>query len=240
MPRGHQNPSIEIALAFQPNLISGTGVIVLLFEKSVQADDRTTRRVELVEVLAVPHEPPVDDEDRQRDDFDSRTQPDVLEAELLDVVDQAATAGFPARRLPQQARRVDEIAEQDGRRDVAEQPEYHKLHAESEGALFFRHGPQDYHQQRHLRGRDDERHEEQENQERKDCAARLVARPGGGDGYDGHLPKVGVGVEGVSLRTVGALVNLLLRDVRQNAWKDKKFKICWRSKVWMDLHAQLE
>lgn len=59
-------------------------------------------------------------------------------SELLDVVKQTAAALLSAAGLlPQQTRGVDEVTEHDGRGNVAEQPEYHELHAESERTLFF-------------------------------------------------------------------------------------------------------
>ena len=63
---------------------------------------------------------------------------DLLVSECLDVVEQTSSSGLSlARWLPEDASGVDDVAEQNGGRDVAEQTEDHELDAESESLLFF-------------------------------------------------------------------------------------------------------
>ena len=65
----------------------------------------------------------------------------LLVSECLDVVEETSSSGLSLTgRLPQEAGGVDDVTEENGRRDVAEQTEDDELNAESESLLLFVHG----------------------------------------------------------------------------------------------------
>ena len=150
-------------------------------------------------------EPPVEGGYEEREDLDAGTDPNIFEPEHLYVVHQTPPTGPLASLGPQKAGGVDDVAEQDGAGDVAEQPEDDELDSQSEGFLLLRHRPEDNHQDWHLSDGHQQRHEEQEDHEGEDHVAGSVAGTlgghrnlgdlGVGDREVGHVPHTGaVGV----------------------------------------------
>lgn len=101
MPRSNQNSPIQVSLTVCRQHLPAALIVLVLFEQFIQAYDRAdgfVRRewIKLIEMLSLPHQPPIDEEYRQRHDFDAGAQTDVFEAELLDVIDETSTTRFAA------------------------------------------------------------------------------------------------------------------------------------------------
>ena len=119
-------------------------VVILLLHHLVNGHDtvhhvphRDAARL-FVLLLSPADEPPVEQEDEEGECLNAGTDAHVLVAKELDVVHEAAAAlGSLAGLLPHQAGRVDNVAEHDRAGNVAKQPEYHKLNAESKSLLLL-------------------------------------------------------------------------------------------------------
>ena len=132
-------------------------------------------------------QPPVEGRYEEREDLDAGTDADIFESEHFYVVHQTAAAGSLTSLRPEQAGGVDDVAEQDGAGNVAEQTENDELDSQGEGFLLLRHRPEDNHQDWHLRDGHQQGHEEEEDHEGEDHVAGSVAGTLGGHRNLGHL-----------------------------------------------------
>ena len=132
-------------------------------------------------------QPPVEEEDEGGDDLDAGADADVLVPEHLNVVDEAPAAlGSLAGLLPQQAGRVDHVAEDDGAGDVSEDAEDNKLDAQGKRLLLLLYASEHNHEDRHLSDGNEEGHAEEENHEGKHHLALGVARSRRGHRHPCH------------------------------------------------------